>query len=108
MGAVFMPEAFFCMWLKPTDSYIQKHKQPRNPHLGAGPEVPAYNVNVDSISQHGSTRISDERGRLPGIGKMGKYFGVFGNLFLFNDRLDGGKPFYENVVIRQLRERARG
>jgi hypothetical protein len=24
MGAVFIPEALFCMWLKPPDSYIQK------------------------------------------------------------------------------------
>src|SRR5205823_7927859 len=23
-SAVFIPEAFFCMWLKPTDSHIQK------------------------------------------------------------------------------------
>lgn len=39
-----MPEAFFCMWLKPKDSdgsFIQKGQQPRNLHLDTGPEVPA-------------------------------------------------------------------
>ena len=36
---------------------------------------------------------------------MGKYFGVFGDLFLFNDHLDGGKPFYENAVLRPVKSR---
>jgi len=36
-----MPEAFFC-YVVETDGFIHtKGQQPRNPHLGAGPEVPA-------------------------------------------------------------------
>jgi len=31
---------------------------------------------------------------------MRKFFGVFGDLFLFNSRFDAGKHFYDNAVIR--------
>jgi len=34
--------------------------------------------------------------------QMRKFFGVFGDLFLFNSRFDAGKHFYDNAVIRQL------
>ena len=33
---------------------------------------------------------------------MRKFFGVFGDLFLFNSRFDAGKHFYDNAVTRQL------
>src|SRR5881397_3825155 len=32
--------------------------------------------------------------------QMRKFFGVFGDLFLFNSRFDAGKHFYDNAVIR--------
>jgi len=34
---------------------------------------------------------------------MRKFFGVFGDLFLFNSRFDAGKHFYDNAVLRPLR-----
>ena len=30
---------------------------------------------------------------------MRKFFGVFGDLFLFNSRFDAGKHFYDNAFI---------
>ena len=32
--------------------------------------------------------------------QMRKFFGVFGDLFLFNSRFDAGKHFYDNAVTR--------
>ena len=34
---------------------------------------------------------------------MRKFFGVFGDLFLFNSRFDAGKHFYDNAVYQALR-----
>src|SRR3989475_3746606 len=34
--------------------------------------------------------------------QMRKFFGVFGDLFLFNSRFDAGKHFYDNAVLRPL------
>jgi len=34
--------------------------------------------------------------------QMRKFFGVFGDLFLFNSRCDAGKHFYDNAVLRPL------
>ncbi len=34
--------------------------------------------------------------------QMRKFFGVFGDLFLFNSRFDAGKHFYDNAILRQL------
>ena len=31
---------------------------------------------------------------------MRKFFGVFGDLFLFNSRFDAGKHFYDNAVYQ--------
>ncbi len=36
--------------------------------------------------------------------QMRKFFGVFGDLFLFNSRFDAGKHFYDNAVIRPLKQ----
>jgi hypothetical protein len=43
-----MPEALFCMWLKPAGFIVTSGQRPRNPHLGAGPEVPAYRVRFNN------------------------------------------------------------
>src|SRR5213596_1651481 len=34
--------------------------------------------------------------------QMRKFFGVFGDLFLFNSRFDAGKHFYDKAILRQL------
>src|SRR5437667_6610529 len=36
--------------------------------------------------------------------QMRKFFGVFGDLFLFNSHFDAGKHFYDNAVLRPLKQ----
>ena len=36
--------------------------------------------------------------------QMRKFFGVFGDLFLFKSRFDAGKHFYDNAVLRPLKQ----
>ena len=59
-----MPEALFCMWLKPDGFIVTTGQQPRNPHLGAGPEVPAYRLPFSTEAIEFNSDVSERSKRL--------------------------------------------
>jgi len=55
-----MPEALFCMWLKPDGFIVTTGQQPWNPHLGAGPEVPAYRLPFSTEAIEFNSDVSEQ------------------------------------------------